>query len=421
MNTDALKAGSAREIEIALLTGGADQPYAFGLSTALMSQGVRLDIIAGDELDNPVFHDNPQVRFLNLRGDTRPAVSAAAKIKRVLLYYVLLLRYALTARPAIFHILWNNKFEAFDRTALMLYYRLLRKRIVLTVHNVNAGIRDGSDSWLNRFTLGFQYRIADQIFVHTERMKTELMQDFGVRDEAVHVIPFGINNATPHTDITGEQARDRLGVGRNERVLLFFGNIIPYKGLEYLVAAFERLAPTRADYRLIIAGRPRCAEEYWRGIQQKIARDIEPGRVIQRIEFVPDSETELYFKAADALVLPYTEIFQSGVLFLGYSFGLPVLAANVGSMKEDIVEGETGFVFAKQDPEDLARVIEAYFSSDLYRSLSSRRKAIRDDAQERHSWEKVGLITRGVYRKVLRTGAWTDALVEGDAPVGGQR
>src|SRR5512138_3409808 len=171
VSTDPARDGMPPDIEIALLTGGADQPYAFGLATALMAKGVRLDVIAGDELDAPIFHGNHFVRFLNLRGDTSPRVGAAAKITRVILYYVRLLRYALTARPRIFHILWNNKFEAFDRTVLILYYRLVRKRIILTVHNVNAGIRDGSDSWLNRFTLGFQYRIAEQIFVHTERMK----------------------------------------------------------------------------------------------------------------------------------------------------------------------------------------------------------------------------------------------------------
>jgi glycosyltransferase involved in cell wall biosynthesis len=126
----------------------------------------------------------------------------------------------------------------------------------------------------------------------------------------------------------------------------------------------------------------------------------------------------LYFKAADALVLPYTEIFQSGVLFLGYSFGLPVLAADVGSMREDIVEGETGFVFEKQDAVDLARAVDRYFSSDLYRSLSARRKVIQDYANERHSWEKVSLITRGVYRKVLGSPKRADALIGGDAPAG---
>ena len=114
-------------------------------------------------------------------------------------------------------------------------------------------------------------------------------------------------------------------------------------------------------YRLLIAGRVKEAENYWKGIEETISSLNLSSSVLARIEYVPDEETEIYFKAADALVLPYTYIFQSGVLFLGYNFGLPVLAADVGSLKEDIVEGETGFVFR---PQDLTRVIKRFFQSD---------------------------------------------------------
>jgi glycosyltransferase involved in cell wall biosynthesis len=123
--------------------------------------------------------------------------------------------------------------------------------------------------------------------------------------------------------------------------------------------------------------------------------------VIQRIEYIPDEETELYFKAADILVLPYTHIFQSGVLFLGYSFGLPVIATKVGSLAEDIIEGRTGFLCTPCDPVDLAKAIERYFESDLYKDLQARRQEIRDFANARHSWEIVGQMTRNVYAELL--------------------
>src|SRR5215831_12081699 len=116
---------SVPALEVALLTGGWDRPYAFGLATALMADGVRLDIVAGNELDDPGFHGRPGVRFLNLRGDQRPDASWPAKISRVLLYYMRLLLYAATARPRVFHILWRSKFDYFDRTLLTLYYKLL--------------------------------------------------------------------------------------------------------------------------------------------------------------------------------------------------------------------------------------------------------------------------------------------------------
>lgn len=388
------------ESSVAVLTGGGDRPYVFGLATALISRGQILDLIGSDELDFPEFR-KAGVNFLNLRGSHRPDVSFLRKIFRVSMYYARLIRYAATAKPKVFHILWNNKFELFDRTLLMLYYRLLGKRIVFTVHNVNAGRRDCKDTRLNRITLRVQYRLVSYIFVHTEKMKTELIEEFGVPGARVAVIPFGINNAVPNTSLTPRDAKQRLGVRQGDKTILFFGNITPYKGLEYIVAAFQRIKD-REDYRLIIAGKPDKCEGYWKLIQEGLRQDLQRGRVLLRAEFIPDDEAEVYFKAADVIVLPYRHIYQSGVLFTGQSFGLPVLAADVGSLKDEIVEGKTGFVFRPEDPVDLARAVEQYFTSDLYADLNSRRPEIRRYATERHSWDGVAQTTMSVYETLLR-------------------
>ena len=395
-------AGTTPEIAVALLTAGRDRPYAYGLATELISKGVALDIIGSGDLDSAEFHGKPGVNFLNLRGDQRMDVSLTKKVSRISKYYARLIRYAATAKPKIFHILWNNKFETFDRTLLMLYYGILGKRIVLTVHNVNAAKRDSKDTFLNRLTLRIQYRLADHIFVHTERMKSELAQEFGVRGDRVTVIPFGINNSVPNTRLTPHDARRRLGTQNDKKVILFFGNITPYKGLEYLVAAFQKIGARTDDYRLIIAGRLKDCEHYWSILRKSIEEDVESGRILLKAEFIPDAETEVYFKAADVLVLPYRHIYQSGVLFLGYSFGLPVLAADVGSLKDEIIEGQTGFVFKPEDPADLTRAIEDYFASDLFAKLDSHRKNIQDYATHQHSWDIVGQTTMAVYASLLR-------------------
>ena len=401
---------SAPEIAAALLTGGGDRPYAFGLATQLISKRATLDVIGNDELDCPELHGKPGVHFFNLRGDQRPDVGFVRKALRVTRYYARLIRYAATAKPKIFHILWNNKFELFDRTLLMLYYRLLGKRIVLTVHNVNARKRDSRDTPLNRLTLRIQYRLADHLFVHTPKMKLELAEEFGVHAARVTVIPFGINNSVPDTSLSPGDARQRLGIPDEKRTILFFGNITPYKGLEYLIAAFRQIAARRNDYQLIVAGRPKGIESYWSAIREEIREDVQTGRVLLRAEYIPDEETEVYFKAADVLVLPYRYIYQSGVLFLGYSFGLPALAADVGSLKDEIVEGKTGFIFRPEDSADLATAIDRYFASDLFANQESRRQEIQQYAKERHSWDVVGQETMSVYASLLRapsSGEWS--------------
>jgi D-inositol-3-phosphate glycosyltransferase len=386
---------------VALLTGGADKPYAFGLATALISQGMVLDLIGGDDLDLPEFDGKPGVNFLNLRGNQRTEASFTAKARRVAMFYARLIRYTAKAKPGIFHILWNNKFESLDRTLLMLHYRWLGKKVVLTVHNVNAGRRDANDTRFNRLTLRIQYRLAHHLFVHTERMKQELIEEWGARVDRITVIPFGINNAVPNTSLTPEAAKEQLKIGDGKKTILFFGHIAPYKGLEYLLAAYRQISARRDDYRLIIAGRPKNCAAYWETIREMLRDDVERGTVLLKAEFIPDEETEVYFKAADVLVLPYRHIYQSGVLFLGHSFGLPVLAADVGSLKDEIVEGLTGFVFKPEDPVDLEKVIERYFASGLYTDLANRRQGIRDRATEHHSWDVVGRTTKSVYAALL--------------------
>ncbi|MBZ5676628.1 MAG: glycosyltransferase family 4 protein [Acidobacteriia bacterium] len=393
---------AAAGLEVALLTGGIDKPYAFGLAMELVSKGVRLEFIGSDEVDSPELHTSPNLTFLNLRGDQQRAASLATKTSRILRYYARLIRYVSTAKPKVFHILWNNRFQTFDRTLLMLYYKMLGKKIVLTAHNVNAAKRDSNDSFLNRSTLRIQYQLADHIFVHTEKMKNELLKDFGVRDPVVTVIPFGINNSVPLTDLTSAEAKRRLGISDWEKTILFFGRIGPYKGLEYLVAAFQKVAAGDEDYRLIIAGEPKAGAEIYLGeIQKQINAGTAAGRVLQRIEYIPDDETELYFKAADVLVIPYTEIFQSGVVFLGYSFGLPVIASDVGSLREAVIDGRTGLLCKPCDPAALAGAIETYFESDLYRCLDQRRQEIRDLANSSNSWDVIGGMTWNIYADLL--------------------
>jgi len=396
------KAVPEQRVEVALMTGGMDRPYAFGLSLALAAKGVILDVLGAKELDSAELRSIPDLNFLSTYGDQRKRVGLGKKAVRYMLSYWRIIRYAATAKPKLLHILWNYKFQLFDRTVLMLYYKILGKKIVFTAHNVNAAVRDGNESLWNWWSLKFQYRMFDHVFVHTDKMKTELCSGFGVSEDKVTVIPFGINNSVPDTNLTSAAAKLAVGVTRSEKTILFFGGIRPYKGLEFLVAAFRQLAAQDKAYRLVIAGEPKKeAIPYWREIQQAIDREQIGGQVIQEIRFVADEETEIYFKAADVVALPYTQVFQSGVLFLAYSFGLPVIASDVGSMRDDVVEGKTGFTCRPRDAEDLARAIDTYFKSDLYQTLEQSRQVIRSFANRRNSWDVVGDKTCSIYGRLL--------------------
>jgi len=389
-------------MKVSLLTGGDDPNYAFPLTSSLASRGIIIDFIGNDSMQKPEITVIENVNYLNLRGDQSENVPRKEKIYRVLKYYWKLIKYTAKTDAKLFHILWLNKFIYFDRTILNIFYKIMGKKLIFTAHNINSEERDGNDTFFNRLTLKFMYNLVDHIFVHTKIMKKQLIEDYNVRGNKITIIPFGINKFIPKSELSCIQAKRKLNLRNNEKIFLFFGRIAAYKGLEYIVQALANLKEKHHDLRLIIAGKiQRNCEAYFANIERIIKEHNLEKYIIRKTEFIPDEDIELYFKAADVLILPYKHIFQSGPLFMSYNFGLPVIASNVGSFKEDVIEGETGFICRPEDPEDLAEKIDLYFNSNLYKNLETNRNKIMEYANEKYSWEKIGETTYSVYKSLL--------------------
>ena len=155
------------------------------------------------------------------------------------------------------------------------------------------------------------------------------------------------------------EARRRLGVPEGKRVVLFFGFIRDYKGLDLLIDAFGRLDDR---YVLVIAG-----ETYgtFDAYDARIAAS--PLRANIRVfnDYIPDTRVPEFFSAADACVLPYKSATQSGITSIAYHFDLPVIATDVGGLAEDVGGRKTGVVAGPADPEAIAAGIRRYFDEGL--------------------------------------------------------
>ena len=388
-------------MRVSLLTGADDATYAIPLAASLADQGIQVEFIGNDEMATSSRLSRANIHYVNLRGNQDPRAPIHTKIARVLRYYRDLIRYTSRTDARVFHILWLNKFELLDRTILNVFYKLCGKRLVFTAHNVNARKRDANDTWVNRATLRAMYWIVDHIFVHTDVSKDELVRDFRVAPAKVTVIPFGLNIHVPDTPLTKGEARTLLGLAPADEVLLFFGQIAPYKGLDLLVDALEMLAPHRLGCRLIVAGRAKAgADPYWRPLKARLERaPLRPWTLVKD-GFIPDDEVPILFRAADVLVLPYRAIYQSGPLSLAFRFGIPVIATRVGSFGHDVVPGVTGLLCEPEDPRDLARAIGEYFESELYREGDQAGKRIREIASEKYSWEGISRAIVEVYAQL---------------------
>ena len=388
-------------MKISVFSGANDPSYALPMVKSLLDKELLVDFIGNDQMQVAEVFRHPNVNYLNFRGCQDESVIISKKIARILLYYIRLIKYAFLTKTKIFHVLWLNKFELFDRTALNIYFRILGKKIIFTAHNINQSQRDGNDNFLNKVTLWVHYHLMHHIFVHTNKMKEQLIKEFNVKIKNITVIPFGLNTVIPQTKLSVQQAREKLGIQSNQKPLLFFGQIAPYKGLHLFIKALYIAKKNFPDVCVIVAGKSKEGFGHYLQTVQELIRTLNlKDSVILHDHFISDEEVEIYFKAADALVLPYVVIFQSGVPFLGFNFGLPIIATDVGELKDDVIDNVTGFICRPQDPEDLAQKICDYFRSDLYNNLSESKKKIIEYARKTHSWEIVAEKLTDVYNNL---------------------
>lgn len=212
----------------------------------------------------------------------------------------------------------------------------------------------------------------------------------------------GLNVRVPSTGLTQSEARERLKIDASSHVVLFFGKIDRYKGVNIAVDAFHQFAEKDSSALFLAAGEPKRGKTYMEELTQKAGSLLRSGKIRFDYRSIPADEVEVYCKAADCMVLPYRSIFQSGVLFLAYRFGLPVLAADVGNFREDIVEGETGYVCRPNDAGDLAEKMELFFASALYAGGETVRRKIREYTENKYSRDHIARDTRTLYERLMR-------------------
>jgi glycosyltransferase involved in cell wall biosynthesis len=246
------------------------------------------------------------------------------------------------------------------------------------------------------------YSRMDAIVAHAVDSATHLSERFGVPSDRVSVIRHGINNKLQPVWLSQRAARATLGLSPDDRVLLVFGNIEPYKGIEDLVEAVSLLSPG-CSVKVVVAGRGRN-REYLDRLRSFAAERRVGSRFVWHCGFVAEPDVETYFAAADCVVLPYRRISQSGVIFSAYRFGVPVIATAVGGLIEDVVEGQTGLLCEPENPLSLARAIENYFRDAKWGDRERVREAIICRTAAAYSWESIAVQTLAVYRRIARQG-----------------
>lgn len=333
-------------------------PYDRALAAALARRGATVELITS-RFD---YGDIPPVAGVHVREDFyRWAPRHGRRAARLAQHVPDMLRYRRAARVAdVVHFQWLSV-PALDARLLPRVHPR-----IMTAHDVLPR-EPGPLQVAGHRAL---YERMDAIVVHSQHGAGRLRDEFGVDPAIIHVIPHGVLDNLAAVDPVPLFAKTRP-------VVLFFGLIRPYKGLDVLLEAWQRARP---DAELWVVGMPRMDTSFVNG----------PG-VRTVLRFVSGGELAGAFTAADLVVLPYREIDQSGVLFAALAFGKPVLLSAVGGFPE--IDGAA--LVPPGDAEALAQTLSALIADPA--RLERMAATSRALAAGRFGWDAIAERTLALY------------------------
>lgn len=313
--------------------------------------------------------------------------------------------------PELKVIHFQHEFNLFGGPVSILLYlfllhgiKKLEKKIVVTYHGViSPRAIEGNFNEINQIKLpnfliriffGIVYRWSqryiNQVIVHEGYFKDILTEEYGFRGERVEVIPIGVDEID--FKLTQEEARKKLNIPSDKKVVLFFGFLAGYKGINLLLEAFQKLEPE--EYFLILAGgKPKRVEndrKYNEWHDSVVERFDELSNVL-RAGFVSDQDIETYFQASDVLVMPYLQILSSsGPMSMSIAHQKPFLASDV--FQEAVPKPDMIF---QRNPQALAKKIVEFFQDK--NQFDDQIKILREE----RTWSKIGEKTFKIYENII--------------------
>lgn len=269
--------------------------------------------------------------------------------------------------------------------------RLSGKRIVWTAHDLKN--HENTHAWFDRRASGVFARLCHRVIAHCGAAREDLGKWFGAWIlDRTRVAPHGSYEDFYGPVVDRAMARRALGLPEDARVLVFLGNIRPYKGVNEMVERFRAIRGDRL--RLVIAGRA-WDEEVNRQVRERIGDDA---RIVYEPGFVAVEKVAVYMSACDAAVFPYRDILTSGAVLLAMTFGRACVAVRRACIRETL-DDRGSFLYEHGDERGLEAAMR----------LAAEAEQADLDERGRHNlelaraleWGPIALRTREVYREAL--------------------
>ena len=317
----------------------------------------------------------------------------ALKLPEALLNLCALTTRFLVSRPDVVHVQYLPMLKW--RVPLDFWFlefcRRRGSKIMLTVHDLLP--HDSGDVY--RKTFDQLYRLVDGMICHSDHVKRRLESEFSVPEEKVSVIPHGpFFYDLPPTGLTS--TLQSFAVEPGEVFVLWQGIIFPYKGIDLLLRAWERVEAQREDACLVIAGTG--APEFLDQIRGQV-RELGLKRVKLHFRFISTEELVALYRAAEVVVYPYRAITTSGALATGLALGKAIVASDLPVFRELLTDGENALLVDPQDSDELAcALIKLIQDSSLRTQLAEKVREMNFGDQ---TWSFIANKTLEAYERVL--------------------
>ena len=297
-------------------------------------------------------------------------------------------------RPDILHVQYLQLAEW--KVPLDLWFcrfaKMLGCKVVYTVHNV-LPIMPVPSADGGRAIFANIYKHPDAFICHNQRTAEQLIKEFAIDPSRIWVIPHGpMFYDLPRPSVA--EAKAKLGIEVQQSVVLFQGIIAPYKGVPFLLDAWQIVQRQRPNARLVIAG---GGQPQWLSELKEQAKTLGiEASVKMDFRFIPTADLPVYYQAADILVYPYKEITGSGALLTGLSFAKPIVATNLKAFREELSNGEAGLLEAYGEKEKFAAALICLIDNPELRSVLGEKAG-----QVTESWASIAQKTRKCYESLL--------------------
>jgi glycosyltransferase involved in cell wall biosynthesis len=365
---------------------GFETNYLVGFVRGLCALGFSPLVTADD--DSAVRLHALDVSHRNIRGSQDETRTTATKLVNLARYYLRLVGLTARLQPSTLHFigLLNSRFILVEGLLLPPWFRLCARRYVHTVHNTLPHGREHQP--LFKAMYRWVYRWPHHFVAHTEKVAQQLQREYAVPAERISVISIGLNEEVPQSPLSAAEARSQLGLPVDRPIVLFFGKVEPYKGVDLIVEAWSQVRSDDAELHIVGSCVDRSYAERINGV---IAHSPARARIHWHKGFVPNEEVALWLRACEGVVMPYRHIYQSGVVFLCLRHGVPIVATDVGSLR-DYIDETSGVLAAQPDAASIAVALNKF----LQRRENFDRSHIAGRAQT-YRWEAQCALIKHLY------------------------